>query len=94
MLDLDPQDTFFTILPRADFLFSLLGQKQVCDTGDEAVMKIHKINIGIPEMGTFCAITSNQSIVNLSLKFWGYYEKNMGFHLAQKKKLLPVAPLG
>ena len=59
LIDLDPQDTFFTILPQADFLFSLLGQKQVCDTGDEAVMKIHKkINIGIPEKGTFSAITS------------------------------------
>ena len=47
LIDLDPQDTFFTILPQADFLFSLLVQKQVCDTGDEAVMKIHKnINIG------------------------------------------------
>ena len=35
------------------------GQKQVCDTGDEAVMKIHKkMKIGIPEIGTFSAITS------------------------------------
>ena len=47
------------ILPQVYFLFSLLGQKQVCDTGDEAVMKIHKkIEIGIPEKGTFSAITS------------------------------------
>ena len=59
MIDLDPQDTFSTILPQADFLFSLLGQKQVCDIEDEAVIKIHKkINIGIPEIGTFSAITS------------------------------------
>ena len=59
LIDLDPQDTFFTILPQADFLFSLLVQKQICDTGDEAVMKIHKkVKIGIPEIGTFSAITS------------------------------------
>ena len=60
LIDLDPQDTFFTILPQADFfLFSLLRQKQVCDTGGEAVMKKHKkIKIGIPEIGTISAITS------------------------------------
>ena len=59
LIDLDTQDTFFTILPQADFSFSLLGQKQVCDTGDEAVMKIHKkIKIGISEIGTFSALTS------------------------------------
>ena len=59
MIDLDPQDTICTILPQAGFLFFLLGQKQVCDTGNEAVMKIHKkIEIGIPEIHTFPAITS------------------------------------
>ena len=36
LIDLDLQDAFFTILPQAYFLFSLLGQRQVCDTGDEA----------------------------------------------------------
>ena len=40
LIDLDPRDTFCTILPQGFFLFSLPGQKQVCDTGDEAVMKI------------------------------------------------------
>ena len=40
LIDLDPQDIFFTILPQADFLFSLLGQTQVCDTGDDAVMNV------------------------------------------------------
>ena len=58
LIDLDPQDTFFTILPQADFLFSFLGQKQVGGTGNEAVMIIHKIYIGILEIGTFSAITS------------------------------------
>ena len=59
MIDLDPQDKFFTLLPQADFWFSLLRQKQVCDTGDEAVKKKHKkINIGILEIGKFPAITS------------------------------------
>ena len=58
LIDLDPEDTFCTVLPHGYFLFSLLGQKQVCDTGDEAIMKIHKFKIGIPVKGTFSAITS------------------------------------
>ena len=59
LIDLDPYDTFCIILPQGYFLFSFLGQKQVCDTGDEAVMKIHKkIKIGIPIICTFSAITS------------------------------------
>ena len=59
LIDFDPQDTLFTILHQADFFLSLLGQKQVCDPEDEAAMKIHKkIKIGIPEKGTFSAITS------------------------------------
>ena len=41
-----------TILPNYLFLFSLLGQKQAFDTGDEAVMKIHIVfKIGILEIG-------------------------------------------
>ena len=40
------------------FIFSP-GAKQVCNTGDEAVMKIHKkMKIGVPEISTFSAITS------------------------------------
>ena len=59
LINLDPYDTFCTILLQSYFTFSLLGQKQVCDTGNEAVMKIHKkIKIGIPEIGTFSAATS------------------------------------
>ena len=59
LIELDPQDTFRSIVPQVDFLFSLLGQKQVCDTGDEAVMEIHKkIKIGIQEIGSFTAVTS------------------------------------
>ena len=58
LIDLDPQDSFCTFFPELEFLFSLMGQKQVCYTGDETVMKIHKkIKIGLPEMGTFSAIT-------------------------------------
>ena len=50
-------------------------------------MKIYKkIKIGIPEIGTFSATTAKVNIVNLKLKFCGYNEKNMGFHLSQKKK--------
>ena len=59
LIDLDPEDTFCKILPPVYFLFSLLVQKQVCNTGDEAVMKIHKrMKIGIPEICTFSALTS------------------------------------
>ena len=51
-----------THLPQGDFLFSLLGQKHVCDTGDEAGIKIHKkIKIGIPEIGTFFTKTFKYS---------------------------------
>ena len=50
-----------------------------------------KIKIGILEIGTFSAITSK---VNVKLKFWGYNEKNMGFHLTPKKGLLTVEPWG
>ena len=94
LIVLDPQDTFCTILPQGFFLFSLLGQKQVCDTGDEAVMKIHKkIKIGIPiNMYIFCY--NFQSKVNLKLKFWGYNEKNMGFHLTPKKYYFRLSPGG
>ena len=71
-----------------------MGQIQICDTGDEAVVKIHKnIKIGIPEIGTFFCYNL-QSIVDLKLKFKGYNEKNMGFHLTPKKELLPVSPWG
>ena len=54
LIALDSQDTFCTILPQANFHFSLQGQKQICDNVDEAVMKIHKKKeIGIPEISTF-----------------------------------------
>ena len=55
LIDLNPKDTFCTILPQGYFLLSLLWQKQVFDTGDEAVKKI---KISIPEIGTFSGITS------------------------------------
>ena len=81
LIELDPKNTFCTILPQAYFLFSHLGQKQVCDTDDKAVMKLHnKIKISLPEIGTFFCCNF-QTIVNLSLKFGGYNEKNMGLHL-------------
>ena len=58
--------------------------------GDEAVMKMHKkIKIGIKRY-IFCY--NCRSIVNLKLKFWSYFEKNMGFYLAPKKHMLPVVP--
>ena len=56
-------------------------------------MKINKkIKIGIPEMGTFSVITAK--VVNLKLKFWGYNEKNMGFHLTPKKYYFQLSPGG
>ena len=59
LIDIDPFSTFCKILPQGYFSCSLLGQKQVYDTGDEAVMKIYKnIKIGIPEIGTFSAVAS------------------------------------
>ena len=39
LINLDPLDKFCTILPSGYFIFSLFGQKQVYDTGDEAIMK-------------------------------------------------------
>ena len=37
----------------------LLGHKQICDTGDEATLKIHKkIKIGMLEIGLFSATNS------------------------------------
>ena len=43
-----------------------MGQKQVCDIGDEAVIKIHKtIKIGISEIGTFSAVTYKAEIWRL-----------------------------
>ena len=57
-LTLTPKIHFANFFPQVDFLFSLMGQKQTCDTGDEAEMKVHKkIKIGIQEIGTFSAIT-------------------------------------
>ena len=44
------------------------------------------MKIGIPEMVTFSAIHCNcQSIGNMKVKFWGYNEKNMDFHLTPEK---------
>ena len=54
LVDLDHYNTFCTILHQGYFLFSLLWQKQECDTGDKAVMEIQKkIKIGIPVLGTY-----------------------------------------
>ena len=58
LIDLDPK-THFAQFRQFFFLFSPLGQKQVCDAGDKLVLKIHKkIKIGILEICTFSAITS------------------------------------
>ena len=58
-------------------------------------MKIHKkIKIGIPEISTFSVNRQSIGLVNLKLKFWGYNEKNMGFHLTPNKVLLLVEPWG
>ena len=35
-----------------------------------------------------------QSIVNLKLEFWGYYDKYMGFHLTLKKYYFQMSPGG
>ena len=59
LIDLGRKDTFVSILPQGYFFFFLLGQKQVCNTGNEAVMKMNKkIKIGILETDTFSTITS------------------------------------
>ena len=58
-------------------------------------MKIHKkMKVGILEIGTFSAISYFQSTMNLKLKFWGYDEKNMGFHLTPKKYYFLLHPGG
>ena len=51
---------------------------------DEAILIIHlkKFKIGIPEIGIFSVIT--KGIVNLKLKFRGYNENKMVFHLTSK----------
>ena len=93
-LTLTPKTHFFIILPQADFLFSLLRQKQVHVTlGMRLFMKMHKkIKICIQKICIFCY--NFQSIVNLRLKFCGYNEKNMGFHLTLKNELFLVVPWG
>ena len=49
-----PKTHFAQFYLKVIFLFSLLGQKQVRDTGDESVMKIpKKFKIGIAEIGIF-----------------------------------------
>ena len=70
-------------------------QKQVFDTGDEAGMKPQKKinNFSLPEIGTFSATTAKVSLANLKLKFWGYNEKNLGFHLP-RKSITPDEPWG
>ena len=51
LIDLDPEDNF-----NRQLLLTFGGG---CDTGDEAVMKIHKkIKIDIVEIGTFSAVPS------------------------------------
>ena len=60
-------------------------------------MKIHKkIKIGILEICTFSELISTvtESILKLKLKFWGYNEINVGFHLTPKKVPFPVEPWG
>ena len=88
-----PQDTFCTIFPQVDYLFSLMGQKQVCDTGVEAVMKIHKkIKKKWCTWNRYIFCYNLQSVVDLKLKFWGYNEKNIGFHLTSKKNYFRLHP--
>ena len=92
LIDLDPKTHFHNFTSSWHFIFSP-GAKQVCDTGDKAVMKIHKkMNIGYQNRYIFCY--NFQRIVNLKLIFWGYNKKNMSFHLTPKNKLLLVAPWG
>ena len=70
---------WLTLTPKTHFVqfylifssyFLSWGQKYVCDTGDEAVMKKHKkIKTGIYWKSIF--FFRFQSIINLKLKFWG-----------------------
>ena len=66
------------------FLFISWANNKECDTGNEAVMKTHKkIEIGMPEIGTFSAVTAEYSEFEAEiLKLW--YDE---------KILLPVEPL-
>ena len=65
---------------------SLLGQKQVSDTGDEAVMKTHKkIKIGIPEMGTSSVILKYGQFEAEILRV--IMSKIMDFHLTPKSTI-------
>ena len=82
-LTLTLKDTFCTILPQGYFfVFSTRAETKMWHW-DEAIMKIHKkIKIDIPEIGTVCF--NFHYIVNLELKFWGYNEKKIGFHLTPK----------
>ena len=91
-LTLNPK-THFAQFYLGYFSFSLLGQKHEYDTGDEAVMKIHKkIKIGIPVIGTFCAIIS---------KVWWIWSWNFGIMMRkiwafighQKKYYFPLSPV-
>ena len=55
---------------------SFLSWGTTCDIGDEAVMKIHKkVKIGIPETGTFSAISYGLSFDSKKVLFpvepWG-----------------------
>ena len=61
-------------------LFTLLGQKRVCDTRDEDFMKIHKkIKIGIPEIDTFCYAITSKVYWIWSLNFRVIMEKIKAF---------------
>ena len=59
LIDLDPSTQFAQVKLKVAFIFSP-GEKKVSDTGDEAVMKIHKkIKIAMYwKYGIFSAITS------------------------------------
>ena len=79
LIDLDPLDTLCTISPLGCFLFDLIA----------AVMKMHtKIKIGTLKIACY----NFQSRVNLKMKFWGYNEKNTGFHLTPKKYNFQLSP--
>ena len=94
LIDLDSKDTFCTIVPQTYFSFSPLLINKLCDTRDEAVVKIHnKIKIDIHEIGivgTFSAVTSKLKYFIWSWNFGFMMRKNVTFHLTHKKVLLPV----
>ena len=97
LIDLDPKTHFVQFYPKVAAYFLSWGKNKYVTLGMRLLYKyIKKSKLVYQYQGNSWNIfhCTFQSIVNLKLKFWGYNEKSIGFHLTSKLILLRLSPEG